>query len=236
MKNAHKFGILGEPLIACASGVLWIADRQTLVVSDLHLGKSGRVVRRGGPMLPPVETRDTLARLETEIERTGARTVVCLGDSFDDLEAGRQLPEDEGQWLGRLQAGREWIWIEGNHDPGPFDLGGSHLRECQIGPLTLRHIALAGDTGEISGHYHPKFILKSHGSHISRPCFLYDAARLILPAFGAFTGGMNCHEPELRKLFGQKAFAVTIGRQAQVFPLPAAHSTTRFRLRRGNHG
>ena len=134
-------------------GALWWAERRLLCVSDLHLGKSDRVARRSGTMLPPYETQETLARLEKAIQSTIATTIVCLGDSFDDAEAEGALDEAERLWLARMQAGRRWIWIAGNHDPGPIGLGGSHLAEYHAPPLSFRHIARASASGEISGHF-----------------------------------------------------------------------------------
>ena len=133
------------------------------------------MARRGGAMLPPYETTDTILRLEADLRTTGATTVVCLGDSFDDLEAERSLPENEKLWLTRLQAGLRWIWIEGNHDPGPVEIAGSHLAELPLPPVVFRHEAKTGVSGEISGHYHPKARLNLRGSSYVRPCLLYTS-------------------------------------------------------------
>ena len=154
--EGYQFSLAGATMVALPSGALWWAAQNLLCVSDLHLGKSERMARRGGAMLPPYETTDTILRLEADLRATGATTVVCLGDSFDDLEAERGLPENEKLWLTRLQAGRRWIWIEGNHDPGPVEIAGSHLAELPLPPVVFRHEAKTGVSGEISGHYHPK--------------------------------------------------------------------------------
>ena len=123
-------------LHALGSGALWWPDQNLLCVSDLHLGKSQRMVRRGGAMLPPYETRDTLSRLSDDLTQTAARRVICLGDSFDDLDAAREIDEADRLWLTQLQAGREWVWIEGNHDPGPLEIGGTHKKcFCNIKQL-----------------------------------------------------------------------------------------------------
>ncbi|MCP4820206.1 MAG: ligase-associated DNA damage response endonuclease PdeM, partial [Shimia sp.] len=167
--NGVDFSLAGAGLTALGSGALWWADHRLLVVSDLHLGKTERILRRGGPSLPPYETRDTLIRLENDLNATNAATVVCLGDSFDDVEAARTLPEADRLWINRLQAGRRWVWIEGNHDPGPIDLGGTHLAELPLPPLTFRHIAESGKSGEISGHYHPKARVQTRLRSITRP-------------------------------------------------------------------
>lgn len=216
--TAFRFTFAETELEALPSGALYWPDANLLCVSDLHLGKSERIARRGGTMLPPYETTDTLTRLEAAIDATNPAQVVCLGDSFDDLAAGEALPERDRDWLLRLQAGRDWIWIEGNHDPAPLDLGGQHLADLAIGPLVFRHIAESGATGEISGHYHPKAALTLRGRHISRPCFLRSETRLILPAFGTYTGGLKCSDPALKCLMDDKSIALLTGRQ--ITPLP----------------
>ena len=149
--NGVEFTLAGTQLTALGSGALWWAEKRLLCVSDLHLGKSERLARLSGQTLPPYDTRDTLIRLEHDLQQTGAAIVVCLGDSFDDLDVLTDLPEAETNWINRLQAGRRWIWIEGNHDPGPVQLPGSHLAELPLPPLTFRHIAQPGKSGEVSG-------------------------------------------------------------------------------------
>lgn len=211
----YRFSLASADLCALPSGALhWPAER-LLVVSDLHFGKSERLARRGGALLPPFETRDTLQRLDDDLETTGARVVICLGDSFDDLQAAEAMDADDQLWLTRLMAGRDWIWIEGNHDAGPLALGGSHRAEVVIGPLAFRHIATA-QTPEISGHYHPKLRLAGQ----ARRCFLLDAARVILPAYGSYTGGLWSHDPALTALMQRDALAVAIGKTALPLPMP----------------
>lgn len=216
--NACSFTLGTARLCALPSGALFDAAEGLLCVSDLHLAKSDRVARRQGIMLPPYETVETLDRLASDLTATGARRVICLGDSFDDPAAADSLTGAERDTILRLQAGREWIWIAGNHDPGPVDLGGSHRAEVIIGGLTYRHETLAGSTNEVSGHYHPKFALPGAGR--ARPCFVFDAARVILPAYGAYTGGLSAAAPALRHRFGPKAFVILTGRCAILAPLP----------------
>jgi len=205
-------------MMALPQGALWLPKARVLVVSDLHLGKSDRIARRSGTLLPPYETKETLARLEAVIDATDPATVICLGDSFDDLDAALSLEEADRLTLLRLQAGRDWIWIEGNHDPGPVDLGGRHLAELAVANVTFRHIAVQGAMGEVSGHYHPKCALPSGGT---RPAFLIDDARIIMPAFGAYTGGLRANHPQLAALMGAEAIAVLTGRKALPVPLRA---------------
>jgi len=221
--NGHDFTLAGAELVARGSGALWWAEAALLAVSDLHLGKSERLARRGGPMLPPYEAQDTLARLEAEIRALQPRTVICLGDSFDDSAAAAALDEIAALWLTRLMAGRRWVWIEGNHDPGPVALGGTHLAELPVAPLVFRHIARPGASGEISGHYHPKAVLNARGRLVSRPCFLYDADRAILPAFGTYTGGLRTTDPVFGPLMRPEARAVLTGRVPRAIPMPRPH-------------
>ncbi|MEO0484869.1 MAG: ligase-associated DNA damage response endonuclease PdeM [Pseudomonadota bacterium] len=218
--NGQDFTFAGQPLTALPSGALWWGGRGVLTVSDLHLGKSERIARRTGAMLPPYETRDTLTRLETDIARTGAKTIICLGDSFDDLAAAESLGEEDQLTLARLQAGRRWIWIEGNHDPGPVEFGGTHLSALHEPPLTFRHIAEPAPQAEISGHYHPKVRMLARGRSITRPAFLFDAHRLIMPAYGTYTGGLYADHPALQALMGPGAKAILIGKAAHLIPLP----------------
>lgn len=211
----YDFLLLGVALQARASGALWHAASRLLVVSDLHLGRSERLARRGGALLPPYETRETLSRLDAEIEAVRPARVICLGDSFDDLAAVGSLDETERFWLARLMAGRDWVWIEGNHDAGPVEIGGAHRAEVSLGPLVLRHIPAPGARGELAGHFHPKVGLAGR----SHRAFLIDAQRAILPAFGAYTGGMRPDDPALAGLMAQDAIAVLCGARAMPVPL-----------------
>ncbi len=217
--NTHSFTFCGAALRALPSGGLFWADSQLLVVSDLHLGKSARLSAQGGAQLPPYEVRATLERLDADLAFTQAKHVICLGDSFDFPGLDRCLPEDDLLWLTRLQAGLRWTWIEGNHDPGPVSLGGEHRAEMTLGPLTFRHIA-SGQTAEISGHYHPKARLRAKGATLSRPCFLYDSDRLILPAYGTYTGGLACDRAPLATLMASDARAILTGPRPMAIPMP----------------
>jgi len=212
----HTLPFQGETLHLLPSGGLHWPARHLLTISDLHFGKSERLARRGGSLLPPYETRATLAKLDADLEATRASTVICLGDSFDDDAAAEGLDNTDTLWLTRLMAGRDWTWITGNHDPGPITLGGSHRAEHRVHPLTFRHIAIPGDSGEISGHYHPKARLAGQ----SRACFLTDATRIILPAYGAYTGGLWCDHPALSGLMAPNALAILTGPRALAIPMP----------------
>jgi len=218
--NGFEFSLAGTRLLALGSGALYWPDQSLLCVSDLHFGKSERRARLGDATLPPYETRDTLTRLETDLKTTKATTVVCLGDSFDDTVAANSLPEDEKLWISALQAGRRWVWIEGNHDPGPVDLGGTHLAELPLPPLTFRHIAKIGQSGELSGHYHPKATLTVKGHNVTRPAFLIDSDRAILPAYGTYTGGLRSTDATFNVLMRREAIAILTGPVAHAIPMP----------------
>lgn len=219
--NIHTFDLAGERLVALPSGALHWPGAELLCVSDLHLCKAERMARQGAALLPPYETRDTLARLEADIRATAARIVVCLGDSFDDPAAAEAMEEDDRLWLSRLQAGRRWLWIEGNHDPGTLGFGGSYLAEFADGPLTFRHIAEIGaPPGEVSGHYHPKARISARGKTLTRACFLTDGVRLILPAYGTYTGGLHWTHPAVRSLLGSRAQAFLTGEKVYAVPVP----------------
>ncbi|MFQ1699139.1 ligase-associated DNA damage response endonuclease PdeM [Loktanella agnita] len=221
--NAYNFTFCGTACQALPTGALYLPDQRILCVSDLHLGKSDRIARRSGVMLPPYDVQATLEKLENDIAATRPETLICLGDSFDDLAAAESLDEDARLWLTRLQAGRRWIWIEGNHDPGPVDLVGDHLAQFQTGTLTFRHIATDAPA-EVSGHYHPKHRLAGR----SRPAFLYDSTRMILPAYGAYTGGLTSGAPDLRGLLGTNPVAILTGRKAIPVPLTETRRAARF--------
>lgn len=224
--NSLSFELSGAHLTAMPSGALWWAGESVLCVSDLHLCKSERIMRRGGTMLPPYETRDTLARLDADLQATAARTVICLGDSFDDPAAARAMPEDDLVWILRMQAGRHWIWIEGNHDPGPLGLGGAYMRDLRIGGLCFRHIATAApESPEISGHYHPKASISARGRRLRRPAFLIDSRRVILPAYGTYTGGLDWRDPVFSELMQADAQALLTGDRIHRVPMPRAHRT-----------
>ncbi len=216
--TSYSFTLNGTTLTALPSGALYWPEQNLLAVSDLHFGKSERLARRGGTLLPPFDTVETLSRLDQDIATTNPTTVICLGDSFDDLDAARGLPDDDRLWLTRLMAGRDWTWVEGNHDPGPLNLGGTHRAELTLGPLTFRHIADPAQSAEISGHYHPKARIAGQ----SRACFLLDEQRLIMPAYGAYTGGLWSDHPSLASVMLPTALAILTGSRALPIPMPRA--------------
>lgn len=219
--RGNRIDIAGATLEARASGALHWPDERVLVVGDLHLGRSERLARSGAPLLPPYETADTLDRLEAEVAALRPRTVVCLGDSFDDLAAANGVASEVGDRIVRLAAGRRWIWVTGNHDPGPVDMAGEGAASVRIGPLVLRHIAgaVGPGEGEVSAHFHPKARLCLRGVRISRRCFLAGPDRVILPAFGTYTGGLDVADKAFRPLMGPGARAILIGSRMASVPL-----------------
>ncbi|QHQ37219.1 ligase-associated DNA damage response endonuclease PdeM [Algicella marina] len=218
--SSTSFTLQDARLTARGTGSLWWEDARLLCVSDLHLGKAERMARRGGTLLPPYDTRETLARLNSELTELEPQTVICLGDSFDDGLAAEHLDESDRIQIGTMMAGRRWFWVEGNHDPGDLGLGGTAVDALERGPLTFRHIAQAGaQPGEVSGHYHPKIGVHTRAGRVTRPCFVYDTRRLILPAFGAYTGGLSADDPALNTLFGSDACCILTGRRTSTVPL-----------------
>ncbi|MCZ4352103.1 ligase-associated DNA damage response endonuclease PdeM [Roseovarius aestuarii] len=216
--TSHPFTLAGTQLIARPTGALHWPDQNLLCVSDLHLGTSARRVGTGNAAQPPYETRDILTRLEADLKATGARTLVCLGDGFDDTASPDDLSDDESQWIQTLQAGRRWVWIDGNH--GPMDLGGTHLAELPLPPLTFRHVARRGASGEISGHFHPKAQVSIKDRDIARPAFLIDGDRAVLPAYGTYSGGTRCSDATLSNLMRREAMAILTGRETHAIPMP----------------
>ena len=210
----------GAALVLRPAGTVFWPDEGLMAVADLHLGRSERLARRGAGLLPPYETWDTLERLDSEIAALAPRRVVCLGDSFDDVDAARDLADEVTARIDRLAAGRDWVWIAGNHDPGPVELPGTHRAALETGGLAFRHIAAAEAPagGEVSAHYHPKARLCRRGVSVTRPCFLADGRRLILPAFGTYTGGLDARDPAFDALLAPDACAWLLGREVVAIP------------------
>lgn len=201
-------------------GALYLSDMQLLVVSDLHFEKGSSFARRG-MLLPPYDTGVTLDMLDRVIARYQPKMVISLGDSFHDSRASERLPAVYALRLRALMAGREWIWITGNHDPlVPVDLPGDSADELAVGALIFRHepsrIRIAG---EIAGHLHPAARIVRRGRSVRRPCFASDGERLIMPSFGAYTGALNVLDRAFRGLFSLETMrAYMLGRD-RVYPV-----------------
>lgn len=188
----------GETLVPLPCGALHWPAQDALLVADLHFEKASAFARRGR-FLPPYDSADTLAWLIDAIERTDARRVVCLGDSFHDQAGPDRLPDGPRAALKALTTSLDWLWITGNHDEAAAaSLGGRVMAEARIGALTLRHEAVPGDPApELSGHFHPKLAVQIRGRRIVRRCFAVSATKVILPAYGAFTGGLDIADPAI---------------------------------------
>ncbi|WP_134679446.1 ligase-associated DNA damage response endonuclease PdeM [Paracoccus ravus] len=210
-----RFDFHGLRLEARVSGALWWPEGRWLLVADLHLGKSERMARRGGPLLPPYESIATLDRLGQEVAALDPLRIVSLGDGFDDDLAGRQADPIIRHALGRLAHGRDWLWLCGNHDPScPEGHPGEAEAVFHLGAVLLRHEAVSGDGPDISGHFHP--VLRLAGER--KRTFLVGDQHLILPAFGAYTGGLPYDDPALRRLVPE-GLALACGRQIHALPI-----------------
>jgi len=204
------------------SGALWLEDVRTLVVSDLHFEKGSSYAARG-QLLPPFDTRETLTRLEAEVQALAPATLVLLGDSFHDRRSVERLDPADALRIALLANGRTLVWIVGNHDAdGPGGLPGEVTEEIEIGGLTLRHEPAPQPAyGEVSGHLHPCAKIVSRGRSVRKRCFLTDGERLIMPAFGAYTGGLNACDDAFRPLFARPPIAAALG-DRRVHPLAYA--------------
>jgi hypothetical protein len=197
--------VLGVSFIADLSGALFWEEQSLLVVSDLHLEKGSSFARRG-VLLPPYDTAATLAMLGLVIARRNPRMVIALGDSFHDSDAHNRLSTADGEAIVAMQARRDWVWISGNHDPAlPSDIGGIVAHEVAIGPIAFRHEP-TGALGEIAGHLHPKARVSTRGRSMERRCFACDGERAVMPAFGAYTGGLSIRDAAFAKIFQTLGF------------------------------
>lgn len=214
--KALEFTCAGEVLQALPTGALYWPAERLLAVADLHFEKGSSYAVNARKLLPRHDTRQTLGALAALIDAMQPQTVVCLGDSFHDRDAIARLPEKERAEIQRLAAQVRFVWIAGNHDPVPPPAGwGDVAEEIDRGPLVFRHEAHFGPAdGEVSGHYHPVAALTVRGRGLRRRCFLTDGRRLILPAFGAYAGGLNALDPAIAQLFPDDYDALVVGRDA----------------------
>jgi uncharacterized protein len=214
--------IAGTLVAALPGGALWISSARALIVSDLHLEK-GSSFARGGQMLPPYDTRATLLRLAALIEALAPDIVVSLGDSFHDVDGPARLDQADAAQISAFTRRSDWVWILGNHDPQlPPDLGGVAKHEIRIDTLTLRHEPKeCAAPGEIAGHLHPCAKVAGRGRSVRRRCFATDGERLVMPAFGAYAGGLNLCDAAFAPIFPQGATALVLARDRI---LPAAPS------------
>ena len=206
--------VAGAQVMLRPSGALWLAAESVLIVADLHLEKGSSYARRG-QMLPPYDTRETLGRLEAEVSCLAPRILVFLGDSFHDSAAEDRLDPADALRIAALAVGRRLIWVVGNHDAdGPRGLPGERAAELAFLGLTLRHEPQPGaQAGEVSGHLHPAAKVRTPRGAVRRRCFATDGERLILPAFGAYAGGLNVRDAAFAGLFVRPLLAGALGRE-----------------------
>ena len=212
--SAAPIHIAGERLMLDPGGVLIWPAQGLLAVSDLHLEKGTAFARRG-MLLPPWDTQATLDRLGLLLRRWKPRVIVALGDSFHDRQGAERLPAPERARLHRIIEGCRFVWVLGNHDPAPpAGVGGESVAEFGLGPLTFRHEAVPGaPPGEIVGHHHPKAAVPARGATVTRACFVADARRVMMPAFGEYTGGLDVRDPAIGRLFPRGGRVFLLGRE-----------------------
>lgn len=214
-----RFTVAGVAAEALPEGALWIASEGTLIVSDLHLEKGSAFASRG-QFLPPYDTRTTLLRLADLMARLQPAIVVSLGDSFHDGGGPARMHDADAAALQALVRVAEWVWIVGNHDPEiPKSLGGRIHETLRIGALTLRHEPTAAGAGEIAGHLHPCAKVAARGRAVRARCFATDGAQLVMPAFGAYTGGLNVRDAAFGAVFPRGCTALMLGRD-RVYAAP----------------
>ena len=217
------FDFAGTSFVPSPAGTLYWQAQDALLVADLHLEKASWFAR-GGQLLPPYDSHATLTALAQEVERFGVTRLYCIGDSVHDRFGCERLERESRMLLERLTGSLDWTWIIGNHDPGFADhCGGSIVEEAEVAGIVLRHEARPGDPRpEISGHFHPKLRLTVNGRNIARRCFVASDRKLILPAFGSLTGGLDARHPEIaRAMSGQSVALVPLADRLLRFPIAA---------------
>jgi len=217
------FSFGGRDLRALPAGAIWWPARSALLVADLHLEKASWFARFG-QMLPPYDSLATLGDLQALVAACRPAEIWCLGDSFHDVGGCDRLPAAARETLEGLTASTRWTWITGNHDPAITDrCGGAVADEAVVDGLVLRHEADPAETRpELSGHFHPKLRVRVRGRQVARRCFLATPTKLVLPAFGALTGGLEPHHPAIRAALGRGAEAlVPVSDRLLRFPVAA---------------
>lgn len=232
-QDVHVF-VRGVALTLLPDGAVWWAERKTLIVSDLHFEK-GSNYARGGQLLPPYDTSATLNIVEQLIQRYAPKCVISLGDSFHDPEAERRLSPGAAARIRACTASTDWIWVEGNHDPDPpAHLGGRASKCLALGPLIFRHEP-TGQIGEIAGHLHPCARVASRVRTLRRRCFITDGQRLILPAMGAFTGGLNVCDAAFETCFPDERPLIFALAETQIVPIAPRRLIADTARRRSGH-
>ena len=214
-----RLTVNGADVLMRCSGAVWLEGPRALIVADLHFEKGSSYARRG-QMLPPYDTRETLTRLEAEVAATRPAVLVLLGDSFHDGRAEARLDADDARRIAALAGGRTLVWVVGNHDAdGPKALPGDIATELTFETLTLRHEPQPGvQPGELAGHLHPAARVAGRGRTVRRRCFVSDGLRVVLPAFGAYAGGLNIKDRAFHGMFAAKPLAGALG-SGRVHPI-----------------
>lgn len=215
--------LAGAALHADLSGALYWPQHRLLCIADLHFEK-GSSFARHGQFLPPYDTRATLSRLQRAIAHYDPAVVICLGDNFHDGDGPSRLSGDDSRMLLALQRGRDWIWIAGNHDPDPATgIGGRFSEQVVIGGIAFRHEPSSeGETPEVAGHLHPMARVSTRGRTISRKCFASNGRRMVMPAFGAFTGGLNVRHRAFQSVFNDAEFVAHMLGTARLYAVSSA--------------
>jgi DNA ligase-associated metallophosphoesterase len=213
MSAAAPIHLAGERLMLDPMGALFWPEQRLLAVSDLHLEKGSSFARRG-MLLPPWDTHATIDRLTLLLRRWSPETVVALGDSFHDAGGSGRLPVTEQRRLVAMTGAHRFIWVQGNHDPTPPEgIGGEWVETHAVRAVIFRHQAsVSADPGEIVGHHHPKATVEARSGAVSRPCFVFDGYRLMMPAFGAYTGGLDVRDPAIHRLFPRGGRVFLLGK------------------------
>lgn len=218
--SQQPVSISGRAFVADVSGALYWPAEDVLIVADLHLEKGSAYASRG-VLLPPYDTAATLERLAATLDAYQASTVICLGDSFHDRNAADRMSAEDRGTLSILQEDRDWLWLNGNHDPViDARFGGEVRSEITVSDITFRHEPTASPvTHEIAGHLHPAARVSFHGHVIRRPCFVGNGNRLVLPAFGTYAGGLNVLDEAFAPLFGNDGLSVFVLGQEGLYPI-----------------
>jgi DNA ligase-associated metallophosphoesterase len=220
-QTTHEIELKGQLALLDLTGAMYLPAHDALLVADLHFEKGSSFARRG-MMLPPYDTRETLLALSDAVFRFNPKTVIALGDSFHDIGGPDRLGEEERTTLSDVQQGRDWIWVTGNHDRIlPDSIGGQVVEEMALGSLTLRHEPAPGEQAEVAGHLHPVGKVVRRGRSTRRRCFLTDGSRCVMPALGAYAGGLNACDAAFKPLFANGFTAHLIGTE-RIFAIAKA--------------
>ena len=220
--NNGEIIFMGQQFLCDHEGALYWPEQECLIVSDLHLEK-GKAMAGTGSLVPPYDTKITLQRLSDCLAKWKPNTVISLGDSFHRDDSAQNLTASDREIIQQMSSKYQWVWISGNHDPvAPAGLGGSAVDELAIGEIVLRHEQQIDALGEISGHLHPSARIRQRGKNLRRKCFASDGTRLIMPAFGAYTGGLDIGNQAFEGLFDNTKLQVWMLGRDRVYQISAS--------------